>query len=197
MSKFMRRLGSGSCQNLTSFPILTDIMMGVYKLFLRLMQLLLDTLEVLKIAYPKCLSGLSGNHTSSVREVCHLIESLSLYPTCKISPGNMFIKKGYHFSPAVLNKSLIHHLLLTNKQGLVHLHKVLMLVQDCYSKNKQLPNTGSEKQTITGSESLDHVGMQFALPMLILCCQYNDHKAYIIVLNCRHRVHYSLFKSEL
>ena len=37
-----------------------------------LTQLLLDTLGVLKIAYPKCLSGLSGNHTSSVREVCHL-----------------------------------------------------------------------------------------------------------------------------
>lgn len=106
-------------------------------------------------------------------------------------------KKVIIFLHAVLNKNLIHHLLLTNKQGLVHLHKVLMLVQDCHSKNKQLPNTGSEKQTITGSESLDHVGMQFALPMLILCCQYNDQKAYIIVLNCRHRVHYSLFKSEL
>jgi len=73
-------------------------------------QLLLDTLGVLKIAYPKCLSGLSGNHTSSVRE------------------------------------------------GLVHLHRVLMLVQDCHSKNKQLPSSGSEKQTIIGSESLDHVG---------------------------------------
>ncbi|CAD6241824.1 unnamed protein product [Miscanthus lutarioriparius] len=73
-------------------------------------QLLLDTLGVLKIAYPKCLSGLSGNHTSSVRE------------------------------------------------GLVHLHRVLMLVQDCHSKNKQFPSSGSEKQTIIGSESLDHVG---------------------------------------
>lgn len=45
-----------------------------------------------------------------------------------------------------------------------------MLVQDCHSKNKQLPNSGSEKQTIMESESLDHVGMQFDLPMLILCC---------------------------
>ncbi|KAL5669261.1 hypothetical protein ACJX0J_021482, partial [Zea mays] len=73
-------------------------------------QLLLDTLGVLKVAYPKCLSGVSGNHTSSVRE------------------------------------------------GLVHLHQVLVLVQDCYSKIKQLPNSGSEKQTIMESESLDHVG---------------------------------------
>ncbi|PWZ28987.1 hypothetical protein Zm00014a_005577 [Zea mays] len=73
-------------------------------------QLLLDTLGVLKVAYPKCLSGVSGNHTSSVRE------------------------------------------------GLVHLHQVLVLVQDCHSKNKQLPNSGSEKQTIMESESLDHVG---------------------------------------
>ncbi|XP_066319867.1 uncharacterized protein [Miscanthus floridulus] len=73
-------------------------------------QLLLDTLGVLKIAYPKCLSGLSGNHTSSVRE------------------------------------------------GLVQLHRVLMLVQDCDSKNKQFPSSGSEKQTIIGNESLDHVG---------------------------------------
>ncbi|OEL38416.1 hypothetical protein BAE44_0000565 [Dichanthelium oligosanthes] len=36
------------------------------------LQLLLDTLEALKIAYPKCLSGLSGNHTSSVQQVFHL-----------------------------------------------------------------------------------------------------------------------------
>ncbi|KAJ1281512.1 hypothetical protein BS78_04G311700 [Paspalum vaginatum] len=74
-------------------------------------QLLLDTLEALKIAYPKCLSGLSGNHRSSVQ------------------------------------------------QGLVHLHKVLMLVQGCYSENKPLSNSGSaEKQTDIESKSLDHVG---------------------------------------
>lgn len=60
-----------------------------------------------------------------------------------------------------------------------------MLVQDCHSKNKQFPSSGSEKQTIIGRESLDHVGMQFVLPMLILCCQYNDQKAYVIILNCR------------
>ncbi|WVZ73225.1 hypothetical protein U9M48_021561 [Paspalum notatum var. saurae] len=34
-------------------------------------QLLLDTLEALKIAYPKCLSGLSGNERSSVQQGCY------------------------------------------------------------------------------------------------------------------------------
>uniref|UniRef100_K3YYA9 Uncharacterized protein n=1 Tax=Setaria italica TaxID=4555 RepID=K3YYA9_SETIT len=35
-------------------------------------RILLDTLEALKISYPNCSSGLSGNHTSSVQQVCHL-----------------------------------------------------------------------------------------------------------------------------
>ncbi|RLN07945.1 hypothetical protein C2845_PM11G22600 [Panicum miliaceum] len=74
-------------------------------------QLLLDTLEALKITYPKCLSGLSGNHTSS------------------------------------------------ELQGLVHLHKVLMSVQE----RSQLSNLGFEEQTIIESESLDRVGEHVAM----------------------------------
>ncbi|PAN08807.1 hypothetical protein PAHAL_1G437200 [Panicum hallii] len=73
--------------------------------------LLLDTLEALKITYPKCLSGLSGNHTSS------------------------------------------------EQQGLVHLRKVLMSVQE----RSQLSNLGVEKQTIIESESLDRVGGHVAM----------------------------------
>nr|CAB3448258.1 unnamed protein product [Digitaria exilis] len=72
-------------------------------------QLLLGTLEALKIAYPKCISGQSGT-ISSVQ------------------------------------------------QGLVHLHKVLMSVQDCHAERNQLSNLGSGKQPIIVSESLEHVG---------------------------------------
>ncbi|CAO2047117.1 unnamed protein product [Urochloa humidicola] len=73
-------------------------------------EVLLDTLEALKIAYPKCLSGLSGNHTSSVQ------------------------------------------------QGLVHLRKLLMSVQDCHAEHSQLSNLGFEKLRVVESESLDRVG---------------------------------------
>jgi hypothetical protein len=45
MSKFMRRVGSGSCQNLTPFPVLTDIVMGVYKF-------LFSTLNAVASGYP-------------------------------------------------------------------------------------------------------------------------------------------------
>ncbi|KAF8691669.1 hypothetical protein HU200_040052 [Digitaria exilis] len=72
-------------------------------------QLLLGTLEALKIAYPKCISGQSG----------------TIYSV---------------------------------QQGLVHLHKVLMSVQDCYAERYQLSNLGSGKQPIIVSESLEHVG---------------------------------------
>jgi len=78
-------------------------------------QLLLDTLEALKITYPKCLSGLSGNNTSS------------------------------------------------EQQGLVHLRKVLMSVQDCHAERSELSNLGFEKQTITESEGLDHIGEHVAM----------------------------------
>ncbi|CAL4885870.1 unnamed protein product [Urochloa decumbens] len=77
-------------------------------------EVLLDTLEALKIAYPKCLSDLSGNQTSSVQ------------------------------------------------QGLVHLRKVLMSIQDCHAEHSHLSNLGFEKQTIIESEGIDRVGERVA-----------------------------------
>jgi len=72
MSKFMWCVGSGSCQKFTSFSF-EDHDGGLIQICSsHLIQLLLDTLEALKITYPKCLSGLSGNNTSSEQQVCHL-----------------------------------------------------------------------------------------------------------------------------
>jgi len=78
-------------------------------------QLLLDTLEALKITYPKCLSGLSGNSTTS------------------------------------------------EQQGLVHLRKVLMSVQDCQAERSELSNLGFEKQAIIETEGLDRIGEHVAM----------------------------------
>ncbi|CAN6245706.1 unnamed protein product [Urochloa humidicola] len=45
-------------------------------------EVLLDTLEALKIAYPKCLSGLSGNNTSSIQGLVHLRQVLMSVQAC-------------------------------------------------------------------------------------------------------------------
>ena len=56
-----------------------------------------------------------------------------------------------------------------------------MSVQDCHAERGELSNLGFEKQTITESEGLDHIGMQVALPKSTFCCQHMTRSLVVLI----------------
>jgi hypothetical protein len=95
------------------------------------------------------------------------------------------------FSMFMFN-TVMHHLTLKHKQVLVHLHMVLRSLLDCHAERDQMHNFCYEKHAVLESQSLQETSMLFCHALLILCFQYTEHKACVIML----MIHYSLLKLD-